>query len=290
MNIQFKNILIPVDFSINTEIAVKKALELIENKDAVIHLVHVITPAVPALHFQTYFPGSFVPNTSESEMVGKKMKKWQQYILENAPDLKVQCHVFKGHSILHHLVKLAKKLSPQLIVVGKHNYHNWFTFLNTIDPNKLGRLTSCPVLTVKMGSLHNKIKSIVFPVKCFVPNRKIDLLITIAKKYRARVYLVILVNPSTEEPTPLYTAFIDTYRLLRSSLNCPIEHRAVTGTNLAKASLDFAQSINADMILVSADVETKISLLTGQQVNDVIKGNSKLEVLSVESLSSNFLN
>ncbi|MEP6747016.1 MAG: universal stress protein [Bacteroidota bacterium] len=271
MSIQFKNILIPVDFSVNTEIAVKKGLELIETNDSIIHLVHIIT-------------------SGERETGYKKLNEWQASIQEKIPGLTVEIHLFKGLNVQHHIVTLAKKLLPQMIIIGKHNYHNWFSFLNTIDPDKLGRLTSCPVLTVKMGSLRNRVKSIVFPVKCFVPNRKIDMLITIARKYRARVYLVILVNPVNEQPTPLYTAFIDTYRLLKASLNCPVEHTMVTGNNLAKASLDFAHSINADMILVSPETETRISLLTGKQVNDVIKGDSKLEILSVEPAITGFLN
>ena len=290
MSIQFKNILIPVDFSINTEIAIKKGLELINDSEAVIHLVHVITAAIPVFSARVSLEDNVFPDRGEGEMGIKKLREWQHSILETIPGLRVQIHLFKGGKVRHLIATLARKLQPQLIIIGKHNYHNWFTFLNTIDPEKLGKLTNCPVLTVKTGSLHNKIKSIVFPVKCFVPNRKIDLLITIAKKYRARVYLVILVNPVDEKPTPLYSAFIDTYRLLKSSLSCPIEHKVVTGTNLAKAALDFAQSINADMILVSQESETRISLLTGQQVNDVIKGNSKLEVLSVEPTITTFLN
>lgn len=290
MSIQFKNILIPVDFSINTEIAVKKALGLIDSEDAVIHLVHVVRSFIPALGLHTYFADNILSDTSETEHATRRLREWQMSIMETMQDLIVHIHLFKGGTVQHHVAKLAKRIHPQLIIIGKHNYHNWFTFLNTIDPNKLGKLTNCPVLTVKVGSLNNRIRSIVFPVKCFVPNRKIDLLITLARKYRARVYLVILVDPANAKPTPLYNAFVDTYRLLKSSLRSPIEHKAVTGSNLAKATLDFAQSINADMILVSPDSETKISLLTGKQVNDVINGTSKLEVLSVEPAVDHYLN
>ena len=38
----FKTILIPVDFTINTEIAVKKALEVADINEATIHLLHVL--------------------------------------------------------------------------------------------------------------------------------------------------------------------------------------------------------------------------------------------------------
>lgn len=276
MGICFKDILVPVDFSVNTEIAVKKALELIQDKEGTVHLLYVMS---------TIFSGNDKEDTAL-----KKMKEWKRSIQDIYPGIKVETYMRKAYSVQLEVSNIAKEIQPQLIIIGKHNYHNWLNFLNTIDPDKLAKSTNYPVLTAKLGSLHNKIKSIVFPVKTFVPNRKIELLIAIARIYRARIYLIILTDAEKNaEPSPLCHAFVETYRLLKSSVTTPIEHKIVNGSNLAKAALDFAGSINADMILVSPDVEDKISLLTRQQVNDVVKGNSKLAVLSVEpSIATNY--
>jgi len=43
----FRTILLPVDFEINTEMAVKKTLELSDPGQTVIHLFHVQKPAMP---------------------------------------------------------------------------------------------------------------------------------------------------------------------------------------------------------------------------------------------------
>jgi nucleotide-binding universal stress UspA family protein len=43
----FRTILLPVDFEINTEMAVKKALELSDPGQTVIHLFHVQKPSMP---------------------------------------------------------------------------------------------------------------------------------------------------------------------------------------------------------------------------------------------------
>jgi len=269
MVLHFKDILVPVDFSVNTELAVKKAVELMQDKEGTIHLLYVRL--------------SIFTGNGKDALPAKKMNEWKLSIEEMYPGIHVETYLREGYSVQQQVQSMAIKIQPQLIIIGKHNYHKWFSFLNTIDPDKLGKSTSCPVLTVKLGSLHNKIRSIVFPVKTFVPNRKIDLLITIAKIYRARIYLVILTDSEKNaEPSPLCQAFVETYRLLKSSLTTPVEHKIATGPNLARASLDFARSINADMILISPDAEARISLLTRQQVNNVVKGNSKLAVLSVQ--------
>jgi len=43
----FRTILLPVDFEISTEMAVKKTLELSDPGQTVIHLFHVQKPAMP---------------------------------------------------------------------------------------------------------------------------------------------------------------------------------------------------------------------------------------------------
>lgn len=201
--------------------------------------------------------------------------------MDTMTGVSVCIHLVQGKDIQQQIVHLSKKIAPRLIIIGKHNYHNWFGFLNTVIPGLLARTTSCPVLTVKTGSLHNKIKSIVFPVQPIVNSRKIDLLVTLARKYRARIHLVIPAGGGNENESYLYREFIDTYRTLKASLNCPIEYTMVRGNNIARAALHFAELIKADMILVNPDAEQGLFKLRSQQVTDQVKGNSKLEVLSV---------
>jgi nucleotide-binding universal stress UspA family protein len=52
MPFSFKTILVPVDFSINTEVAVNKALEVADKEGATIHLMHVLSDRVSRLSLQ----------------------------------------------------------------------------------------------------------------------------------------------------------------------------------------------------------------------------------------------
>lgn len=281
MATEFKNILIPVDFSINTEIAVKKAIELAKGNDTIVHLLHVVPAIFSVLPVETFFPDDSFRNNNEVDRAGRKLVQWKNSIIEMFPDICIEIHLMKGYFIQQQITRLAKRIHPQLIIVGKHHHHNWFNFLNTVSPNKLAKITHCPVLIVRTGMLNGKIRSIVFPVQTFVPAQKIDMLITLATRYRAKVFLVILVNPSNEAPTPLYNAFIDTYRLLTTSINRPVDYEMVAETNVVKASIDFAESIKADMVLISPEPESRISLLTETQVSEVVKNQSRKNALHV---------
>ncbi len=281
MNVAFNTILVPVDFTINTEIAIKKAMELIAPQDGVVHLFNVIPSMSPLLGADPLLPGNAWVEKANTHFADRHLSQWSQTITESYPGVHVSIHLKKAGKVQPAITQLAKKLRPELIIIGKHNYHNWFPFLNTLKPAVLAGDTGCPVLTAKLGSLHNKIKSIVYPVQTVVPDKSLEMLITLARKYRARIYLLLPENRSSPVSEPLYNSFIETYRQLKATVNTPIEHATVPGHNLAKAALQFAQSMKADLLLINPKPNGKQSVLRSHPVNDFVKGNSKLEVLAL---------
>lgn len=159
---------------------------------------------------------------------------------------------------------------------------------NSVCPNGLAKSTGYPVLTVMKNTGDTKIKIIVVPVGSFIPNRKIELVIELAKKYRAAIHLVTIPNEIDFGKTK-GNSFLDTYRILKNGLTSAIEHHILKGNNLPKAILEYAECIGADLILVSPGTETKISNLTGKHINDALTTSSKLKILSIEPYHGNGL-
>ncbi len=276
----FKNILIPVDFSINTEIAVKKGIELTE-EDGVIHLLHVAPLHFPVFGRISFFNGH-VPVSFDRYSSEARLAQWTHAITASFPGLAVKSHVVRGGNVQREIARLAKKVGAAFIIIGKHNYHKWFNFLNTVFPNQLARSTGSAVLTLKTGSLHNRIRSIVMPVSNTgknVPAYKLDLVVQLARKYRARVYLVMLYYDAPEGTPNRYNGVINAFRMLRGSLNNPIEYKVVSGPTLSKASMEFAYKVNADLILL--DAAGSLFPHVRVQETDRMRADSKLEVLSV---------
>ena len=73
----------------------------------------------------------------------------------------------------------------------------------------------CPVLTVMGRIIDTKIKIIVVPVGSFIPNRKIELVIEFAKKYRAEIHLVTMQNKINIKETN-GNSFLETYRIIKN--------------------------------------------------------------------------
>jgi nucleotide-binding universal stress UspA family protein len=275
----FKSILIPVDFSFNTEIAVKHAVELACLHGSIFHLLHVITRKT--VWNKLVDPIRTVPDLGDnyySDNLTKKLQQWGKSIEETLPNSKVNTYVRKG-KVGTEIQNTACEIHPQLIIIGKDRYHKCSPFLKPICSNTLAKSTGYPVLTVVRKSINTKIKVIVVPVGSFIPIRKIELVIELAKRCRASIHIVTIPDEInfTEK-----NSFLETYRILKSSLTSPIEHHILKGKNFPKAILEYAECVGADLILVNPDSETKISKVTGKHINEVLTTSSKLKILSIE--------
>ena len=282
----FSKILIPVDFSVSTEIAVRKAIGFIEPENAFIQLLHVIKPPVLRKLF-SWGPaacGSRLPVSGKYALreAENKLEEWKSLIRENLPGVPVKSSILNGASVQQMIVQSARMLSPDLIIIGRQGNRRRWPFFHAVSPDYIARQSNCPVLTVKPGSIHHKTKLIVMPVRNAVPERELELAVMIAKKYRAQVHLVaIQESPKIQGGDPSQ-AFIQTYHRLREKLHHPVEYFSVTRHNPVKATLDYAEFVMADMILMNPETGSGLSSFTGSRhISDLLARDSKIQILDV---------
>lgn len=271
MVIAFNKILIPVDFSLNTEIALKKAAGLIGHDEGTLHLLHVLKPGKQATHqFKLW-------------AVEKELDQLRDTIRERYPNLRVKTHVLKGHSVQRLIVDCAAMLKPDLMVIGKQNNRRHWGIFPHISPDVIAKKSNCPVLTVKPGSVESRTKVIVIPIRDFLPERKLELGVLLAKRYKAQIHLLALQDHPEPKEWALPQVFLKAYHHLREHLHHPIEYSASGRHNPAKATLNYAELIMADMILVNPETESGMSSFTGwRHISDLLAKDSKIQVLDVE--------
>jgi nucleotide-binding universal stress UspA family protein len=276
-----KNILIPIDFNINTEFLVKQAIELANTTSITIHLLHVVKSERSKTPAAGHTPFSIINNYGKSNVMNK-LEEWKQAIEETIPESTVKIHLAEG-SVHENIINTAKKIQPQLIIIGKKRKHSFFRCFRPLCPNEISKITGCPVLAIISGTTSSKMQNIVVPVRSFIPNRKIELLLVFAKMYRAKIHLVAVQNKMGAGDAER-NALLNTYRLLKTVLPNSIEYHLLNSNNFPKATLKYAESIGADMMFVNPGAETKISFLTGQHINEVLSPSSKIKILFVEPL------
>jgi nucleotide-binding universal stress UspA family protein len=267
----FDKILIPVDFSLNTEIAVKKAVELVGSDETVIHLLHVVHPAKKT------------KNQFRVWVAERDLHQWKYTIQQSGPHIRVKIHILLGRSVRQTIIECASMLNPNLIIIGKQNNHRRWFLSGSVSPDVVAKRTNCPVLTVKPGSMDNRTRVIVLPIRDFLPERKLEWAVLLAKRFKAQVHLLAVGEEAGPKDGLLSQNFLKAYHLLRDNLHHPVEYSASTRHNPAKAALSYAELIMADMILVNPQTESGVSGFTGfRHISDLLARDSKIQVLDVQ--------
>jgi nucleotide-binding universal stress UspA family protein len=276
MAISFDNIMIPVDFSINTEVAIKKAIGMAGKDDLKLHLLHVAKAGRgPKSRFARW--------NAEHEL-----EKWREKIRENYPTAQVKLHILQGQSIQRMIIECAASLKPDLIVIGKKNPPRRWSFFRGVWPDAIAKQSNCPVLTVKPGSADSRTRIILIPIRDFLPVRKLEWAVMLAKKYRAQVHLLAIQDQEKPKDWALPQVFLKAYNELRDHLHHPIEYSTTGRRRSARATLDYAELVMADMILVNPETESGILGLSGyRHISDLLRKDSKIQVLDVEPYKTN---
>jgi nucleotide-binding universal stress UspA family protein len=265
----FKNILIPVDFSRNTEVAINKTLELIgHEEEASIHLLHV-SRAGYSFKREIY---------KDCE---KKLNEWKHTIEDEHPDITVQVSVEESTSVQNSISKKAKEICADLLVIGQSSTHYWLPLLKTVLPMRLAQSLQIPVLTVKPGALHNKPKTVIVPIADEIPDIKINALEFLCKRIRLNIHLVTFVDEKNIPNEFSASALLQVYQSLKAKLHCPVEYAVVHGSNKARAILQYAEKNSADILLVYPKKETQLNWWNGH-IPDVLPADSKVQVLAVQ--------
>jgi nucleotide-binding universal stress UspA family protein len=255
MSVLFKRILIPVDFSINTELAVQNAIDINGREEMAIDLFHL----------ESRF------SSLETALELQKLKKT---IKKRWPMVEVSVHVGSGTSVPVGIIGMAHLLSPDLIVIGKHGNGLHFPLFNIITPRYLARRTNVPVLTVKPGSLNTGIKVIVILAGNFVSERELKIAIMISQRNHAVVHLItthkILSSP----------AFVNTYNRLCGILQQQVPCLSLGKKYIIRGALNYARSVMADLILINPLIKDSISpFQLYVDISSRIERDSRIQIL-----------
>jgi nucleotide-binding universal stress UspA family protein len=266
----FRRILLPIDFTTNTELALKKAIDLVDREDSVIHLVHI--------------SGTGSGKTSGNDLKIGKLRNLKMLLEISVPGILVGVHMVKGNSVEQAIIEKAGYLNPELIIIARRSGKKLFSLWKTISPVSLAKKTGSAVLTLKPGSENTKIRSIVVPFRAYIPKRKIDMVGPLSWKKNTIIYLVAMLNELKEfeiGDSSVTHTLIETYRLLKEDINCQVIHKLIKGNNMAKSILRFAESVDADVLMANPD-EMSISSLMGLDISDMISKDSKMQLLTIE--------
>jgi nucleotide-binding universal stress UspA family protein len=267
-----KTIIVPLDFSDESLTGLDLSLMLAKKTGANIQLIHVIGK-----------------NTGNSaELTGKESelaKTKFENILKTCRDKgNINCDMnynIKEGQIFKEIADLADKYEDPLTVLSTHGASGFEELFIGGNAYKITSHSRNPVITVRRSKIPSDINNIVLPLDItFQTREKVPYTVELAKVFNSKIHLLTirLSNlKSIEKKLHQYAQQVASYFEVHK-IPYTVEH--LQGKNLTDLTLDYSQSINADLISMMTEQEKSASnLLLGNFAHQMIN-KARIPVLS----------
>lgn len=281
----FKKILVLINYNINSETVIKKIAAFADNPALELHFIFVI----PYFSWKTIlgFKQSVNKHFKNKRMLQKKIEadivlnEIQTVVFKTYPDIAVYTGVLIDGAINPALVQYIHENQIDLVLSIRQSLKN-LHYSAGINHNYIVQNANCPVLSVNGGFLQQNIKSILIPVYSFLPDKKIELASAFARQYNAQIYIITILNDNEEQSKVIADVFYLTYKRLKDEGFNP-HYKMLSGANAPDILVQYAQQINADMILINPEKNKKENSFIKRSLNNFLSPVSPLQVLMMQS-------
>ncbi|HET6244952.1 MAG: universal stress protein [Bacteroidetes bacterium] len=276
--VEFKKILIPLDFSPTSMVAFEHAVKMAKTFKAELFMLHVMEDTL-------LINDIFLPETKMVNL-GKISKIAENKMMELASDVSSQ---IKTHAIVRQgkaageIIITAKEIGIDLIVMGTHGSSGFEEFFIGSNAERVVVGASCPVLTIQSYAKTPGFKNIVFPVDNSISSRqKLAHATVLAKHFDSKIFVLGLLSEDQDKD------HVKTFELKIQQVNEFLEKNQVMHESTivhredhANIIMKFASEKDADLILIMTEQEFDSSNYFLGSSAQTIVNHSKVPVLVV---------
>lgn len=278
-------ILIPIDFSETSLLAIEQAAYVARSFQAELVLLHVVEK-----HWEKF--SIVVPemriNAPEGiiNAIEKRLEEIAKSIFLSY-GVKSNCITANG-TIFSEIISVSREQNIDLIVMGTHGTSGVVEFFIGSNAYKVVTSSECPVLTVQTHIKKVGFKNILLPIDNSTHSRqKVNHAIIMARHFSSQLYVVGLADFNDEKELGKFEIKIEQIEdyIHRCDLSCTT--RIVKGTNQAIMTAEQAEALGADLIIIMTDQEENISgRLLGTYAQQIVN-HSKIPVMSIQPVFGN---
>lgn len=272
-------ILVPIDFSKTSEYAAKMATQIAKKSGAEIYLLHMIE--LPTGIVDMGAGANF--SIPESMLYLRKIKERLMEFKDRFFDSKTIVH----HSILflhpyEGIVKYAKKINPDIIVMGSRGLSEFDEIIIGSNTEKVVRTSEIPVVVVKKDEPKFRIKNIVF-ASDFANEDEKEVLRKVknfADTFDSKIHLLKVNTPTNFESTYEARTGIHSY-----ISDIDLENYTVNVYNdvsIEKGILHFSQELDTDLISLCTHGRSGIAHLFTSSVTKNLTKNALKPMLTIK--------
>ncbi|WP_136481515.1 universal stress protein [Cognatitamlana onchidii] len=270
-----RKILVPTDFSIQAENALKVAAQLARKHDCEIYLLHILEiPLHKVDPLNTY---SDLPEAVFfMKLAHKKFEK-----LKELPYLKglVVHETVDFHEIFKGIYHVCKKHDIDLVIMGSNGSSGLTEMLIGSNTEKVVRTSDTPVLVIKKEHRTFEVKDFVFASdfkKESIPSYKKA--INFAVIFKAKIHLLMVNTPNkfitTQSSMRRMQSFVDASNFSNYAINI------YNDANIEKGIMNFSESIGAHLIGMSTHGRQGLSHFFNGSISEDLVNHAKRPVIT----------
>ncbi len=192
----------------------------------------------------------------------------------------VRCTTFStSGNICGEIISLAKENNVDLIVMGTHGVSGFEEFFIGSNAYKVVTRAENPVISVQSHAKKMGFSNILVPLDGSDHSRqKVDYVMVLAKKYGAKVHILGLLDDENEQK---FDIKIDQVQHVVEKTGLTFTRKVIRVKNQAVQTVDYAESIGVDLIVIMTDQEEVFSgKFLGQYAQQIVN-HSKVPVMSI---------
>lgn len=273
-------ILIPMDFSETGYLALEHGVFMASLLKAELYLLHVME--LFEYPYTIYDPLLVIPSDDEFQRNINKSMNEQAQKIRTQHGLNVIPMVSRGR-VVTEIVETAKNKKIDLIVMGTHGAKGFEEFFIGSNAHRTVTISPCPVITIQSQALKKGFTNIVAPIDNSLHSRqKMNYVIELAKHYGALVHVLGLMQEDDNEKT--FILKIESVEDALKKADIAYERKIVRGSNIAVETMNYANEIEADLIVTMTEHESHLNgIFLGAFAKQIIN-HSKVPVMSIRPI------
>lgn len=256
-----KNFIVPVDFSVESLNGLKMALLFSKKTQVNIQMIYVL-PKVTDMD-----PAAMATDMHSAEDRFKKIV--QEFSPQMGNDSSLNYMITRGR-IYQEVVSQAESLPDAIISASTHGASGFQELFIGSNAFRIISATDKPVITLRKNSCPETISRIVLPIDLSVDSRqKVPFTLELARLFGAEVHVVgihTLRGLGNKRKVRSYISQVASY--IEDKVPC--ETNEVFGDNVVELVNNYSQAIKADLICITTERPSGISLIIGNTVHQIL--------------------
>ncbi len=251
-------ILIPVDFSDTSMLAIKHGAFTAQLTQGNVYLLHVIN--IQFFSSEMFLPTVSVHNQMDFEKIAQEKLLQLAAQVKSEYGVKVEC-ITKIGSPNREITDIAKEIGATLIVMGTHGYSAVEELVIGSTALKVITKAPCPTMAMNSDADHKGYNKIMLPIDTSAHSRqKVNYAIELAKKFSAAVHAVALLDSGEETEKPAMELILHQIDAIAKKEGVSYHHDVVSKVkNRATTTVEYAAKIGADLIVIMTDQDAELS-------------------------------